>query len=49
MKRRKYIKTAALGAGAITFGSGYSFASTRKEKVKIGWLYSNIRLIFLSS
>ncbi len=38
MKRRKYIKTAALGTGAITFGPTYSFASNIKEKVKIGFI-----------
>jgi predicted dehydrogenase len=38
MKRRKYIKTAALGTGAITLGPRYSFASNKKEKVKIGFI-----------
>ena len=38
MKRRKFIKTAALGTGAITSGTTYSFAVDRKEKTKIGFI-----------
>lgn len=38
MERRKFIKSAALGTGAITLAQTYSFASDITKKVKIGFI-----------
>jgi len=38
MERRKYIKSAALGTGAMAMGPAYAFAANKKEKVKIGFI-----------
>jgi predicted dehydrogenase len=38
MKRRKFIKTAALGTGAITSGASYAFVANRQNKTKIGFI-----------
>ena len=38
MERRKFIKSSALGAGAITLGATSALAATRKNKVRIGFI-----------
>jgi len=38
MERRKFIKSAALGSGAIAVGSTLSFAANNQRKIKVGFI-----------